>query len=136
MESPPGLSVHAWETKTPRGKGIGTSCPGRSWPEKRTQPGTKRWAQASPSAGLSGGPTGGAHSQAAPGIWPDAQAEVSRRGCSWALVVFFPCLCHAPIYMTPGPLSSEHTSEKGKSGSGSHHPSEVSKDFPFPSPSL
>lgn len=32
------------------------------------------------------------------------------------------------------PLSSEHTFEKGKSRSDSHHPSKVSKDFPFPKP--
>lgn len=43
-------------------------------------------------------------------------------------------LCHTHVYMTLGPLSSEHTFEKGKSRSDSHHPSKVSKDFPFPKP--
>lgn len=41
-------------------------------------------------------------------------------------------LCHTHVYMTPGPLSSEHIFEKGKSGSGSRRPSPVSKCFPFP----
>lgn len=41
-------------------------------------------------------------------------------------------LCHTHVYMTPGPLSSEHIFEKGKSGSGRHPLRQVSKDFPFP----
>lgn len=59
--------------------------------------------------------------------------EVSLSKVAAVLLFLFSLqLCHTHVYMTPGPLSSGHIFEKGKSGSGRHHLRQVSKDFPFP----
>lgn len=105
--------------------------------QKLTQSETTRWAQALPSAGVPRGLHGAPTVRPPFGVWPDTQAEVSLKEAAAGLwLVCFPetRLCHAHIYMTPEPLSSEHAFEKEKFGSGSPHPSEVSKDFPFPKP--
>lgn len=71
-----------------------------------------------------------------PGVWPDAQAEVSRREAAAGLWSFFPCLCHAPVYMTPGPLSSEPTSERENLGQAVTVQVRFQRTFHSPSPSL
>lgn len=131
------LSVHVWSTKTPRGEGRGPEGP-------HVQ------TEAGPGGGASQGQSGGLEphlcrslrrppqevpTAAASGIWPAAQTEVSlsEAGLHSARFVF-PATPPHPYLHDTWAFELWHTFEKGKSGSGRHHPSEVSKDFPFPKP--
>lgn len=121
-----GLSIQIWGNKNGK-KGEIEVGPRRG-------PGHGRWGGLKPHPPQEPQrPTGSARSRAA--LWSLAQPpglEVSLCEAAavlgWCVCPKTPsCLC---VYMTAGSLSSEHTFEKGKSGSCSHHPSEVSEDFP------
>lgn len=71
-------------------------------------------------------PTGPCLNRLTSGSWKLAKHRFEVSLSEVAAVFYFLFslqFCHTHVYMTPGPLSSEHIFEKEKSGSGSHHPS-------------
>lgn len=125
-----GLSIQVWGNENgKKGERLCVQIEARP----RRGPGHGRWGGLKPHSPQGPQrPTGSACSRAA--LWSLAQPAGLEVSLSEAAAVLGWCVCPKTlscpcIYMTARSLSSEHTFEKGKSGSRNHHPSEVSKTF-------